>query len=186
MRDAFRNADVIIIPAGVPRKPGNNRHVYHIYGAIIYRYFTGMTRDDLFNTNASIVRDLAQAAAEVAPKALIGIISNPVNSTVPIASEVLKKVRLNDVYLNGSSMATFSGRRLRSQPRFRRLHSGRGQSERFRRGSEGLESERREHPRRGGALGRHDHPADLPGDAVSFLPAGSAESADRKDTRSRN
>lgn len=51
-----------------------------------------MTRDDLFNTNASIVRDLAQAAAEVAPKALIGIISNPVNSTVPIASEVLKKV----------------------------------------------------------------------------------------------
>lgn len=51
----------------------------------------GMTRDDLFNTNASIVRDLAQAAADVAPKALIGIISNPVNSTVPIASEVLKK-----------------------------------------------------------------------------------------------
>lgn len=50
-----------------------------------------MTRDDLFNTNASIVRDLAQAAAEVAPKAFIGIISNPVNSTVPIASEVLKK-----------------------------------------------------------------------------------------------
>ncbi|XP_025834285.1 malate dehydrogenase, mitochondrial-like [Agrilus planipennis] len=50
-----------------------------------------MTRDDLFNTNASIVRDLAVAAAEVAPKALIGIISNPVNSTVPIASEVFIK-----------------------------------------------------------------------------------------------
>lgn len=50
-----------------------------------------MTRDDLFNTNASIVRDLAQAAADVAPEALIGIISNPVNSTVPIASEVLAK-----------------------------------------------------------------------------------------------
>ncbi|XP_066149095.1 malate dehydrogenase, mitochondrial [Euwallacea fornicatus] len=70
--DAFRNADVIIIPAGVPRKPG-------------------MTRDDLFNTNAGIVRDLAKAAAEVAPKALIGIITNPVNSTVPIAVEVLKQ-----------------------------------------------------------------------------------------------
>lgn len=39
-----------------------------------------MSRDDLFNTNASIVRDLVQAAAEVAPKALIGIISNPVSS----------------------------------------------------------------------------------------------------------
>nr|CAD7267659.1 unnamed protein product [Timema shepardi] len=60
LRAALKGADIIIIPAGVPRKPG-------------------MTRDDLFNTNASIVRDLALAAAEVAPKALIGIISNPVS-----------------------------------------------------------------------------------------------------------
>lgn len=66
------DADVVIIPAGVPRKPG-------------------MTRDDLFNTNASIVRDLAAACAKACPKALIGIISNPVNSTVPIASETLAK-----------------------------------------------------------------------------------------------
>lgn len=51
----------MIIPAGVPRKPG-------------------MTRDDLFNTNASIVRDLVQAIAKVCPKALIGIISNPVSN----------------------------------------------------------------------------------------------------------
>ncbi|KAJ8981943.1 hypothetical protein NQ317_002115 [Molorchus minor] len=72
LRDALKNADVIIIPAGVPRKPG-------------------MTRDDLFNMNAGIVKTLAQAAAEVAPKALIGIITNPVNSAVPIACEVLKK-----------------------------------------------------------------------------------------------
>ncbi|KYM77898.1 Malate dehydrogenase, mitochondrial [Atta colombica] len=68
---------VVIIPAGVPRKPG-------------------MTRDDLFNTNASIVRDLAAAMAEVAPKALVAIISNPVNSTVPIASEVLQKAGVYD------------------------------------------------------------------------------------------
>lgn len=77
LRDALKGAEVIIIPAGVPRKPG-------------------MTRDDLFNTNASIVRDLIQASAEVAPKALIGIISNPVNSTVPIAAEVLKKAGVFD------------------------------------------------------------------------------------------
>lgn len=76
-KEAVRNADVVIIPAGVPRKPG-------------------MTRDDLFNTNASIVRDLAKACAETAPKALIGIISNPVNSTVPIAAEVLKKAGVYD------------------------------------------------------------------------------------------
>jgi malate dehydrogenase len=49
-----------------------------------------MTRDDLFNTNASIVRDLAKAAAASAPNANILVISNPVNSTVPICAEVFK------------------------------------------------------------------------------------------------
>lgn len=68
---------MVIIPAGVPRKPG-------------------MTRDDLFNTNASIVRDLAAACGKSCPNALIGIISNPVNSTVPIASETLKKAGAYD------------------------------------------------------------------------------------------
>jgi len=68
---ALKGADIVLIPAGVPRKPG-------------------MTRDDLFNTNASIVRDLAKAAAESAPDANMLIISNPVNSTVPIVAEVLK------------------------------------------------------------------------------------------------
>ncbi|CAI2349587.1 unnamed protein product [Caenorhabditis sp. 36 PRJEB53466] len=74
---AVENADVIVIPAGVPRKPG-------------------MTRDDLFNTNAGIVRDLAAVIAKASPKALIAIITNPVNSTVPIASEVLKKAGVYD------------------------------------------------------------------------------------------
>jgi len=68
---AFRDADIIVIPAGIPRKPG-------------------MTRDDLFNINAGIVKGLIEVIAEVAPKAYILIISNPVNSTVPIAAEVLK------------------------------------------------------------------------------------------------
>ena len=45
---------------------------------------------DLFNTNASIVRDLAKGAAEACPDAAMLIISNPVNSTVPIAAEVFK------------------------------------------------------------------------------------------------
>lgn len=45
---------------------------------------------DLFNTNASIVRDLAKSAAESCPDANILIISNPVNSTVPITAEVFK------------------------------------------------------------------------------------------------
>jgi len=69
---ALHGADVVIIPAGVPRKPG-------------------MTRDDLFNVNAGIVRDLINAIVKNAPNAWIGIITNPVNSTVPIAAEILKK-----------------------------------------------------------------------------------------------
>ncbi|KAF2279243.1 malate dehydrogenase [Westerdykella ornata] len=69
LAEALKGSEIVLIPAGVPRKPG-------------------MTRDDLFNTNASIVRDLAKAAAEHSPEANILIISNPVNSTVPITAEV--------------------------------------------------------------------------------------------------
>ena len=71
LADALKGSEVVLIPAGVPRKPG-------------------MTRDDLFNTNASIVRDLAKAVAKSAPEAKVLIISNPVNSTVPICAEVFK------------------------------------------------------------------------------------------------
>lgn len=71
------DAQVVIIPAGVPRKPG-------------------MTRDDLFNVNAGVVRDIAAAIAKACPKALVGIITNPVNSCVPIASETLKKAGCYD------------------------------------------------------------------------------------------
>lgn len=71
LRECLTGAEVVLIPAGVPRKPG-------------------MTRDDLFKTNASIVRDLAKAAADAAPDANLLIISNPVNSTVPITAEVFK------------------------------------------------------------------------------------------------
>ena len=55
-----------------------------------------MTRDDLFNTNASIVRDLARAVAEVSPKSFVAIISNPVTIKVPIASEVFQEVGVHD------------------------------------------------------------------------------------------
>ncbi|KZT20553.1 malate dehydrogenase [Neolentinus lepideus HHB14362 ss-1] len=70
--EALEGTEVIVIPAGVPRKPG-------------------MTRDDLFNTNASIVRDLAAAIGRVSPQACVLVISNPVNSTVPIVAATLEK-----------------------------------------------------------------------------------------------
>jgi len=71
LEEALTGCDVVVIPAGVPRKPG-------------------MTRDDLFNTNAGIVKTLIEGCAEFCPEATLAVISNPVNSTVPIAAEVLK------------------------------------------------------------------------------------------------
>lgn len=55
-----------------------------------------MTRDDLFKINAGIVQGLVEGIAKTAPKAYILIISNPVNSTVPIAAEVLKRAGVFD------------------------------------------------------------------------------------------
>ncbi len=74
---ALEGADVVLISAGVARKPG-------------------MDRSDLFNINAGIVRNLVEKCAVTCPKALIGIITNPVNTTVAIAAEVLKAAGVYD------------------------------------------------------------------------------------------
>ena len=74
---ALVNADVVLISAGMARKPG-------------------MDRSDLFNINAGIVENLVSSCADNCPKALIGIITNPVNTTVAIAAEVLKKKGVYD------------------------------------------------------------------------------------------
>ena len=55
-----------------------------------------MDRSDLFNINAGIVRNLIEKVATVCPKACVGIITNPVNTTVAIAAEVLKKAGVYD------------------------------------------------------------------------------------------
>lgn len=68
---ALKGTEVVVIPAGVPRKPG-------------------MTRDDLFAINAGIVKGIAEAVAANCPKAFVCVISNPVNSMVPIFAETLK------------------------------------------------------------------------------------------------
>ena len=69
---ALENAKVVIIPAGVPRRPG-------------------ITRDDLFTFNAKIVATLATACAKFCPDACFLIISNPVNSLVPLFASILEK-----------------------------------------------------------------------------------------------
>ena len=74
---ALVNADIVLISAGMARKPG-------------------MDRSDLFNINAGIVENLVSACADNCPNAMIGIITNPVNTTVAIAAEVLKNKGVYD------------------------------------------------------------------------------------------
>ena len=74
---ALAGADIVLIPAGMPRKPG-------------------MDRADLFNVNAGIIKTLAEGIVRNCPKALVGVITNPVNGTVPIVAEVFKKAGTYD------------------------------------------------------------------------------------------
>lgn len=57
---ALEGSDVVIIPAGVPRKPG-------------------MTRDDLFNINAGIVKSLCTAIAKYCPNVTSQKKKNPLH-----------------------------------------------------------------------------------------------------------
>ncbi|WWO99590.1 MAG: malate dehydrogenase [Candidatus Dasytiphilus stammeri] len=69
---ALSGADIVIIAAGVARKPG-------------------MDRLDLFNANASIVCTLSKKIALICPESLIMVITNPLNTMLPIVAEVLKR-----------------------------------------------------------------------------------------------
>lgn len=69
---ALQGADIVLVCAGVPRKPG-------------------MDRSDLFNVNANIIKKIAERISQVCPQALVGIITNPVNTMVPIVAEIFKK-----------------------------------------------------------------------------------------------
>jgi malate dehydrogenase len=59
-------SDVVVITAGLPRKPG-------------------MSRDDLVTTNEEIVRSCALAAAEQSPDAILVVVSNPLDAMCHVA-----------------------------------------------------------------------------------------------------
>ncbi|GFN17158.1 hypothetical protein AtubIFM55763_004407 [Aspergillus tubingensis] len=77
LKKALTGADVIVVTAGIARKPG-------------------MTRDDLFKTNAHIIRSIFTEVAATCPKAFCCVVTNPVNSTVPVAAETLKRAGVFD------------------------------------------------------------------------------------------
>src|SRR5580700_1296071 len=60
------NSDVVIVTAGVARKPG-------------------MSRDDLININTGIVKSVAENVAKHSPKAVMIVVSNPLDAMVYVA-----------------------------------------------------------------------------------------------------
>ena len=61
-----KGSDIVIITAGIPRKPG-------------------MSRDDLLTTNMGIMRSVVQEIAVVAPRAVLIIVSNPLDAMCHVA-----------------------------------------------------------------------------------------------------
>jgi len=76
MEEALTGCNVVLVPAGMPRKPG-------------------MTRDDLFKVNADIAKGTVEACAKFCPDAILLLIVNPVNSIVPAMAELYKKKGLD-------------------------------------------------------------------------------------------
>jgi len=64
----IKDADVCIVTAGIARKPG-------------------MSRDDLLNTNAGIMKSVAQGIKKNAPKAFVIVISNPLDAMVTLCQK---------------------------------------------------------------------------------------------------
>ena len=65
-----KDSDIVIITAGIARKPG-------------------MSRDDLVNTNAGIVRSVCEQVKATSPEAIVLILSNPVDAMTYVAYEAL-------------------------------------------------------------------------------------------------
>merc|ERR1719421_919861 len=82
LEECLTGCNLVLIPAGMPRKPG-------------------MTRDDLFKVNADIAKGLVEACAKFCPEAMLALIVNPVNSIVPAMAELYKKKGLNPMKIVG-------------------------------------------------------------------------------------
>jgi len=66
--DDSKDSDIVIITAGIPRKPG-------------------MSRDDLISTNAGIMKNVTAQIAEQSPNAVLIIVSNPLDAMCHVAYE---------------------------------------------------------------------------------------------------
>src|ERR671911_2066282 len=68
--DESAGSEIVIITAGIARKPG-------------------MSRDDLLNTNAGIVKQVSEQIKKTSPKAIVIVVSNPLDVMCYVAKEVM-------------------------------------------------------------------------------------------------
>jgi len=74
--DVLKGCDLVLVPAGVPRKPGQDRK-------------------DLLDINCKIAAGTVEACAKFCPNAVLALIVNPINSVVPAMCEMWEKKGLD-------------------------------------------------------------------------------------------
>lgn len=88
----IESSDIVIVTAGLPRKPG-------------------MSRDDLLTTNAQIMKTVAENVKKHAPKSIVIVISNPLDAMVTLFKNIsgfkANKVMGQAGVLDSSRFATF-------------------------------------------------------------------------------
>lgn len=80
--ECLTGCHLVLVPAGVPRKPGQDRA-------------------DLLAINAGIAKAIVEACAKFCPEAIVGLIVNPVNSVVPAMAELYAKKGLDPMKIIG-------------------------------------------------------------------------------------
>src|SRR5205809_4885818 len=74
------NSDIVVITAGIPRKPG-------------------MSRDDLLNTNFKIMRDVVATVVSYSPNCIIIVVSKPLDAMPPSAFRLCQFSRIRPLRL---------------------------------------------------------------------------------------
>jgi len=82
LEECLTGCHLVLVPAGLPRKPG-------------------MTRADLLGINAGIAKNIVEACAKHCPDAILALIVNPVNSVVPAMAELYKQKGLDPTKIVG-------------------------------------------------------------------------------------
>jgi len=81
LKECLTGCSLVLVPVGVPSK--------------------GRTKSDLLKINANITKSIVEACAKYCPKAVVGLIVNPLNSVVPAMAKLYEKAGLDPTKIVG-------------------------------------------------------------------------------------